>query len=92
MLGAIGCYGAMFLISPVATIIAIVITYGVFFALERRQVRRTWGDVKSGIWTAIARYALLQMETERQSPKNWRPNLIVFTGQPHNREQLGRRG
>ena len=88
MLGAIGCYGAMFLISPVATIIAIVITYGVFFALERRQVQRTWGDVKSGIWTAIARYALLQMETERPSTKNWRPNLIVFTGQPHNREQL----
>ncbi len=88
LLGAMGCYGAMFLISPVATIIAIVITYGVFFALERRQVRRTWGDVKSGIWTALARYALLQLETEPRSPKNWRPNLIVFTGQPHNREQL----
>ncbi|WP_420644040.1 amino acid permease [Candidatus Leptofilum sp.] len=88
MLGAIGCYGAMFLISPVATIIAIVITYGVFFALERRQVRRTWGDVQIGIWIAIARCALLQMETERPTPKNWRPNLIVFTGQPHNREQL----
>lgn len=88
MLGAIGCYGAMFLISPVATVIAIVITYGVFFALERRQVRRTWGDVKSGIWTAIARHALLQLESERQSSKNWRPNIIVFTGQPHNREQL----
>lgn len=88
MLGAAGCYGAMFLISPVATIIAIVITYGVFFYLERRQVRRTWGDVQSGIWMALARYALLQLETERRSAKNWRPNLIVFTGQPHNREQL----
>ncbi|WP_420631932.1 amino acid permease [Candidatus Leptofilum sp.] len=88
MLGAIGCYGAMFLISPVATIIAIVITYGVFFALEQRQVRHTWGDVQIGIWIAIARYALLQMEKERPTPKNWRPNLIVFTGQPHNREQL----
>ena len=88
MLGAIGCYGAMFLISPIATIIAIVITYGVFFALQRRRVQRTWGDVKSGIWIALARYALLQLETERSSAKNWRPNLIVFTGQPHNREQL----
>ena len=88
MLGAVGCYGSMFLISPVATIIAIIITYGVFFALQRRRVQRTWGDVKSGIWIALARYALLQLETERHSAKNWRPNLIVFTGQPHNREQL----
>lgn len=88
MLGAIGCYGAMFLISPLATAIAIVITYGVFFALEQRQVRRTWGDVQSGIWIALARYALLQLEKERRTAKNWRPNLVVFTGQPHNREQL----
>lgn len=88
MIGAIGCYGAMFLISPLATVIAIIITYGVFFALERRQVRSTWGDVKSGIWIAIARAALLQLEKEPYSSKNWRPNIIVFTGQPHNREQL----
>lgn len=88
LLGALGCYGAMFLISPIATIIAILITYSVFFLLERRQVRRTWGDVKSGIWIALARYALLRLENTRWSAKNWRPNIIVFTGQPHNREQL----
>jgi hypothetical protein len=88
LLGALGCYGAMFLISPIATIVAILITYGVFFLLERRQVRRTWGDVQSGIWITLARYALLRLETARWSAKNWRPNIIVFTGQPHNRKQL----
>ncbi|MCA9989043.1 MAG: hypothetical protein KDE59_32280, partial [Anaerolineales bacterium] len=40
ILGALGCYGAMFLISPGATIIAIVISYGFFFFLERRQIQR----------------------------------------------------
>ncbi|MCB0013113.1 MAG: hypothetical protein KDE34_14480, partial [Anaerolineales bacterium] len=88
ILGALGCYGAMFLISPGATIIAIVISYGFFFFLERRQIQRTWGDVQSGIWFAVARYALLQLEEQRWHAKNWRPNLIVFTGQPHNRQPL----
>ncbi|HSH03250.1 MAG TPA: amino acid permease [Anaerolineae bacterium] len=88
LLGAIGCYGAMFLISPTATIIAILITYGVFFLLKRQQVHRTWGDVQSGIWISLARYALLRLEKTRSSAKNWRPNIIVFTGQPHNRKQL----
>jgi len=87
-LGALGCYGTMFLINVQATIIAIVITYGIFFFLQRRELERTWGDVRTGIWFALARYALLNLNVERLDAKNWRPNLIVFTGQPHNREEL----
>ncbi|MCA9981024.1 MAG: amino acid permease, partial [Anaerolineales bacterium] len=88
LLGALGCYSVMFLINPLATVVAIVISYGVYFFLERRTMERTWGDVRSGLWFTIARYALLQLEQQRWSPKNWRPNIMVFTGQPHNRQQL----
>jgi hypothetical protein len=88
ILGALGCYGAMFLINPVATIVAIVISYGIFFYLQRRAVARTWGDVRSGFWFTLARYSLLNLERQRFHVKNWRPNILVFTGQPHNREQL----
>jgi len=88
ILGALGCYGAMFLINPMATIVAIVISYGIFFYLQRRAVARTWGDVRSGLWFTLARYALLNLERQRFHVKNWRPNILVFTGQPHNREQL----
>ncbi len=88
MLGALGCYGAMFLISPAATIVAIVISYGIFFYLERRALTHTWGDVRSGVWFTLARYALLNLEGQQLTSKNWRPNILVFTGQPHNREQL----
>ncbi len=88
MLGALGCYAAMFLINPLATIVAIIISYGIFFLLERRSLTRTWGDVRSGIWFTVARYALLNLESKGWHRKNWRPNILVFTGQPHNREQL----
>ncbi len=89
LLGALGCYGTMFLINPLATVVAIVLSYGVFIVLERRELERAWGDVRSGIWFAIVRFALLRLEKERlSSSKNWRPNLMVFTGQPHNRQQL----
>jgi amino acid transporter len=88
LLGALGCYAAMFLINPLATIVAIIISYGIFFLLERRSLTRTWGDVRSGIWFTVARYALLNLESKGWHRKNWRPNILVFTGQPHNREQL----
>lgn len=88
LLGALGCYGAMFLISAPATVIAIVISYGFFIYLQRRSIQSTWGDVRSGVWFAISRWALLNLEKSRWTVKNWRPNMIVFTGQPHNRQEL----
>ncbi|MEQ8676857.1 MAG: amino acid permease [Aggregatilineales bacterium] len=88
LLGALGCYSAMVLINPIATVIAIVISYGFFFSLQQRQMIRAWGDVRSGIWFALARWALINLEDQEWSVKNWRPNIIVFTGQPHNRQQL----
>ncbi|MEM7798559.1 MAG: amino acid permease [Chloroflexota bacterium] len=88
ILGAIGCYGAMLLINAPATVIALIITYGIYFVLQRRQVTRTWGDVRSGILFSLARSVLLRLETMDLSIRNWRPNLIVFTGQPHNRQEL----
>jgi amino acid transporter len=88
LLGAVGCYGAMLLINPLATVFAIVVSYGFFIYLQQRSIQRTWGDVRSGIWFALLRWALINLERSRWTVKNWRPNLIVFTGQPHNRQQL----
>ena len=89
-LGALGCYGAMFLIHAPATIAAIVVTYGIYFWLRRRETVEAWGDVRSGVWISLARFALLKLERGGGDgdARNWRPNLMVFTGQPHNRERL----
>ena len=89
-LGALGCYGAMFLINAPATVAAIVVTYGIYFYLRRRETVDAWGDVRSGVWTSLARFALLKLEQRGggEDARNWRPNLMVFTGQPHNREHL----
>ncbi len=88
LLGAIGCYGAMFLINTPATIFAIVVSYGFFLYLQRRSIQATWGDARSGVWFALSRWSLLNLEKTRWTARNWRPNIIVFTGQPHNRKQL----
>lgn len=88
ILGALGCYGAMFLINVPATLAAIVISYGIFLILQRRTLTRTWGDVRNGIWFTLARRALLNLEGMSYHVRNWRPNILVFTGQPHNRAHL----
>lgn len=88
ILGALGCYGAMFLINTPATLVALILSYGLYFALQRRQLERTWGDVRTGVLFALARNILLRLESVDMHIRNWRPNIIVFTGQPHNRGAL----
>jgi amino acid transporter len=88
ILGALGCYSIMFLIEPVVTVVAIVISYGIYFSLKRRALKRAWGDVRGGFWFTVTRFALVHLEQQRWHVKNWQPQLLVFTGQPHNREQL----
>ena len=87
LLGALGCYATMFLINAPATVIAILISYGIFALLERRSLTQSWGDLRSGIWFAIARFGLIRLESVAWHVKNWRPNIVIFTGIVH-RESL----
>ena len=88
LIGALGCYSTMFLIHAPATIASIIISVAIYIHLERKSITKTWGDVRSGLWFALARRALLQLENVTWHVKNWRPSILVFTGQPHNREHL----
>ena len=79
LVGALGCYATMFLISAPATIVAVCISYGIFFILRRRSLRQSWGDIRTGAWIEFSRFSLMQLEHRRSHTKNWRPNLTVFT-------------
>ncbi len=88
IIGAAGCYGAMFLINAPATVVAILTSYGVYVLLKRRSLRQNWGDIRSGVLFGVARRTLAMLESEPPHPRNWRPNLVVFTRLNQGREQL----
>ena len=85
--GAVGCLAVMFLINALATIAAAVVIAGVYFWLERRELQRAWGDVRSGIWMAIIRAGIFRMQGPSDA-KNWRPQPLVLSGAPTKRWRL----
>ncbi|MGF1481093.1 MAG: Na-K-Cl cotransporter [Cyanophyceae cyanobacterium] len=87
LLGAIGCLAVMFLINAVATVVAALIVLAIFFWLERRELETTWGDVRRGLWMALLRAGLFQLD-HADDPKNWRPNILVLSGAPSRRWSL----
>ncbi|MFP4093840.1 MAG: Na-K-Cl cotransporter [Cyclobacteriaceae bacterium] len=86
-LGAAGCLAVMFLINAPATIIAAIFVSIIFIWLKKRGLQTAWGDVRRGVWLAVARSALLRIDYN-QDPKNWRPNILILSGAPTKRWHL----
>ncbi|MGB3201403.1 MAG: amino acid permease [Nodosilinea sp.] len=83
-LGALGCLGVMFLINPIATLLAGAIVAGIFFWLQRRELQTAWGDVRRGVWMLLLRTSLFQLGNSPEA-KTWRPNFLVLSGSPMQR-------
>lgn len=86
-LGAIGCFAVMLLISITATIVAAIIVLSIYLWLERQELKANWGDVRRGIWMAILRMGVFQLG-EVDDTKNWRPHILVLSGNPARRWSL----
>jgi len=90
LLGSVGAIAVMFLISPLACIAAVVLELGLYLYLRRRALRREWGDVRAGMWIALARFALMKLRDNRTDPRNWRPHILLLAGDPGKRINLVR--
>jgi len=85
--GAVGCVGVMFLISPLATIIALATVVVVWLLLRRRRARERWGDIRQGLWLALVRWSVRHIRPSVHT-KSWRPNILVLAGSPTKRWYL----
>lgn len=84
LLGALGCLAVMFLINPVATVIAGLIVTAIFLWIQRRELKSTWGDARRGIWMMLLRTSLFQLG-HSPDPRTWRPHMLVLSGAPTRR-------
>ncbi len=86
--GALGCFLVMFLINPVALVVALVIEVGVYLIMRRRALTAPWGDLRRGALMALVRTTVLQLKRLPQDPRNWRPNILLFAGNVVRRRRL----
>ena len=90
ILGSFGAISVMFLINPWACVLAVFLELLLYLYLRRRAFRAEWGDVRAGFWHELARLALLKLRRHERDPRNWRPHILVFTGDPEKRIGLVR--
>lgn len=88
MSGAVGALFVMYLISPLALLLAVGLELAVYIYFRKKTLQQQWGDVNAGFWMRMARFALLRLNRRVISARNWRPLILVFVKDINERIEL----
>jgi amino acid transporter len=86
--GAVACLGAMLAIDLVSGITAVAVVLAIFQYLRFRAVPARWADSRRSYHLHQVREHLLAAAREPEHPRDWRPNLLVFSDDPQRRERI----
>lgn len=89
-LGFFSCGASMVMIDWKSSIVAVAIIAGIYTYIRRSQVRNTFGDARRGFLYSRVTQRLEQLDNMPSHPKNWRPTILVFSGNPKSRADLVR--
>lgn len=84
----LACVWVMFLINPLASLVAIGIEILLWLVFTRREQRATWGDSRRGLYEAMLRWTLIRLSQRSISARNWRPHILVFVDDAHRKLDL----
>lgn len=88
LLGAVSCVGVALLIDPISAVIAALIVALLLWYITTRELETSFGDARRGLAYSSLRKSLLKLNAMEEDPKNWRPTILVFSGNPASREAL----
>jgi amino acid transporter len=88
LLGALGCLGAMLAIDLEAGIVAVALLFAIYQYLRRTAPQARWADGRRSYHTRQVRTHLLAAGRETGHPRDWRPNMLLFSDNTHRRTQL----
>jgi amino acid transporter len=88
LFGGIGCLLTAILINWKAAFVAVIIIISLLWYLKAQRLIASFGDARRGFFYRSVRNNLLRLRRMPEDPKNWRPNILVFTGNPMAREDL----
>ncbi len=88
LIAAAGCAVTAFVIHPMTAVCAAGIISAMVILLRRRSLEVRFGDARWGFFYSRLKANLHQLAMMPIHPKNWRPAILVFTGNPKTRFTL----
>jgi len=88
LLGWLACLGAMLAIDFAAGAVAIAVLFAIYQYLKRTAGPARWADSRRSYHLQRVRENLLAAAVEPEHPRDWRPQLLVFSDDSDRRRQL----
>ncbi len=88
LLGFLACLFAMFAIDLKTGIVAVSILFAVYQYLKRTSGPARWADSRRAHSLQRIRENILAAAAEPEHPRDWRPQILAFTGDPQRRARL----
>ncbi|MGD9238542.1 MAG: amino acid permease [Desulfobacterales bacterium] len=86
--GALACLVVMLAINITAGLMAMAILFGIYHYLKRTSRPARWADSRRSYHLQQIRANLLAAAEEPEHPRDWRPQLLVFSDDPPRRRHL----
>lgn len=88
LLGVILSFGAAILIDTKSAIVAFLLLCFLIWYLRRRDMKISFGDARRGYLYTKIRKSLFDLQFMPEDTRNWRPSIMVLSGNPNTRETL----
>ncbi len=88
LLGFVATFAVMFQLNPGAMVAAFLVIGGIYAYLQRKQLALSSGDVWTSVWSSLVMKGLKKMDQKADSSRNWKPNILLFSGSTENRPHL----
>lgn len=88
VIGFIASMAVMFKIDTLAMIVSLLIVFGIYILLKRKEIQGNNSNVWQSVWTSLVRSSLHKISQNPLNEKNWEPNIILFSGGTNVRKHL----
>ncbi|MBN2317639.1 MAG: amino acid permease [Acidobacteria bacterium] len=87
-LGATACILVMIQLDLMAFLASTLILGLLFLYLKRKELTLESGDAWNGVWATIVKAGITRLGLEKIQESNWRPNIIMYSGNKQQRSHL----
>ncbi len=88
LIGALATFAVMFKLDMMAMFGSFIVIGIIFLYLTKKQINLGFSDVWQGVWSEVIRAALFRVNQKTPDKRSWRPNIILFSGDPEKRPYL----
>ena len=88
ILGFLASLLVMFKLDLTSMVVALIIISLLFYFINKKQMHLAMGDVWQSVKYSILRKILSQLDRKQFDERNWRPNILLFSGGVKSRPHL----